>query len=138
MESMLSLDQRVIENELYRCVIDTEENVVTVTTDLGPDVARRIAEFEARKVRVSISLVFGVEGRGAKRHYLFRLRGVGCMEDTDESQTPTKDPYKDLVQKPSRSVGCAHSRRGDPATCSQCVTSREKAELVALIKAGKL
>lgn len=127
-----------VENELYTCSIDLEERTITITTDLGAEVARRVAEFEAERSHVSISLIFGVENQANSRVYIFRLKHGGCLED-DGNVRGDSDPYKDLVVKSQATgIGCPHSKRGSPQTCSLCQDAREKAELVALIKAGKL
>jgi hypothetical protein len=126
----------VIETEIYRCVIDVAESMVSITTDLGPVAARRFAEFEADRANVSVSLIFSNDGTESKT-YLFRLRHLGCLED--EGKGPTEDPYQDLTQKKVvNPTGCPHSKRTTRATCSLCIQAAEKAELVRLIKEGKL
>lgn len=136
--AMKAMPSNIIENDLYKCVMDLEEKTITITTDLGPEVARRIAEFEAGRSSVNISLVFGVEESHGHRIYMFRLRYGGCL--ADEGTGPVgEDQYKELaVRKGGVASGCPHSRKADPRTCSQCIAAREKAELIALIKEGKL
>lgn len=127
----------VIDNELYRCTIDLEEKVVSVTTDLGPEMARRIAEFEAGKSDVGISLIF-TDTDPSKRTYQFRLRHGGCMADEGRNEIG-EDSYKELAaRKEGLTVGCPHSRKGDKRTCSLCIAAAERAEIIRLVKAGKL
>lgn len=128
----------VVRTELYECVIDEAENTVSITTEHGPDAARRFAEFEATKTSVRISLIFNLEEHTNSKVYLFRIRAGGCMEDSDVETSGKADRYQDLVLKPGEQVGCPHSRKGSPKTCSLCIAIKEKQELIALIKAGKL
>lgn len=127
----------VIDNELYRCIIDLEEKVVSVTTDLGPEMARRIAEFEAGKSDVGISLIF-TDTDPAKRTYQFRLRHGGCMVDEGKNEIG-EDSYKELAaRKEGLARGCPHSLKGDAKTCSLCIAAAERLEIIRLVKAGKL
>ena len=130
------LTNEVIKTELYEATIGVEGNTITIVTPHGHDAARRFAEFEVDRLHVSISVVFFVEEANASRAYVFRLRNGGCMEDTN-THTPN-DRYADMVNGGRDQGGCPHSRRGSPSKCSLCVAAAEKAELVRLIKAGKL
>ena len=123
----------VVENELYTCRINDEETMVTITTELGHEFARRFAEFETGKDSVNISLTFVGEKNGTI--YLFRLRYPGCLPG--EFQETGEDRYKELAAKRGQhGIGCKHSRKVGP--CSLCDAERERLELIALIKAGKL
>lgn len=138
MVAATKMPPNTVENDLYTCVIDQEEKTISITTDLGPEVARRVAEFEAGRSEIGISLIFAVEHEPDSRVYLFRLRYGGCLPDEGTSLTG-EDQYKDLAQQKGRvGPGCPHSRKGDSSKCSLCIAAREKAELIALIKAGKL
>jgi hypothetical protein len=127
----------IVENSSYRCVIDIEgERTISVTTDLGPTAARRIAEFEADRVSVTISLVYHADEQ--KKHYVFRLRPGGCMEDDGAHvEQPQQDRY-DSNTKKTLNRGCPHSRKGSPSTCSLCIAAAERLEIIRKIKAGEL
>lgn len=123
----------VIVTDSYRCVIDETESTISITTELGSAAARKIAEFEAERAHIPISLIFFNEDIKS-RTYVFRLGYPGCMEDAVDASEG--DRYKDFTGR--HTPGCPHSKKGSPATCSQCIAKAERLKLIALVKAGKL
>ena len=115
----------VVETELYRCVLDREEKTISITTSHGAEAARRFAEFEADRLQVSISLIFGVGN--SPRTYIFRLRG-GCMEDSDDIDLPRHSGSEVEVDAKPKTNRCPHGNA--PHSCATC---RERMD--AIVKA---